>query len=131
LVHSAWHFPNPRLESDWIVKTGFRGFIGFMGRPGRQDFTMGVWQGDYLKYHPGLSCPTILCPAGRPPLKQSYGRSRIDPPAEWAFYGHLLPLWTPHTVQCTPMDFMGFEEHHYGSGYVVLGQGMLTWVRVC
>jgi hypothetical protein len=33
---------------------------------------MGVWQGvamDSLKYHWGPPCPTLLCPAGRPPLK--------------------------------------------------------------
>jgi hypothetical protein len=31
---------------------------------------MGVWQGvamDSLKFHPGLSCLTLICPAGVPP----------------------------------------------------------------
>jgi hypothetical protein len=34
---------------------------------------MGVWQGvtmDSLKFHLGPPCLTLLCPAGRPPLKR-------------------------------------------------------------
>jgi hypothetical protein len=41
---------------------------------------MGVWQGvgmDSIKFHPGLLCPNLLLPAGRPagkpPLKRLYG----------------------------------------------------------
>jgi hypothetical protein len=37
---------------------------------------MGVWQGvamDSLKFHPGLPCLTLLCPAGGPPLKWPHG----------------------------------------------------------
>jgi hypothetical protein len=40
---------------------------------------MGVWQGvamDSLKFQPGLPCPTLLCSAGGPPLKQTYGSFR-------------------------------------------------------
>jgi hypothetical protein len=40
---------------------------------------MGVWQGvamDSLKYHQGPPCPTLLRPAGGPPLKQPYGHFR-------------------------------------------------------
>jgi acetyl esterase/lipase len=36
---------------------------------------MGVWQGvamDSLKFHPGLSCPTRLCPRGRRPAANFY-----------------------------------------------------------
>jgi hypothetical protein len=36
---------------------------------------MGVWQGvamDSPKFHPGLPCPTLLCPVGGPPLKRPY-----------------------------------------------------------
>jgi hypothetical protein len=54
---------------------------------------MGVWQGvamDSLKFHLGLPCPTLLCPAGRPPLKR---------PARWAACSRLLPFWTPHVVR--------------------------------
>jgi hypothetical protein len=37
---------------------------------------MGVWPGvamDSLKFHLGPPCPTLLRPAGRPPLKRPYG----------------------------------------------------------
>jgi hypothetical protein len=36
---------------------------------------MGVWQGvamDSLKFHPGPPCPTLLRPAGGPPLKRPH-----------------------------------------------------------
>jgi hypothetical protein len=41
--------------------------------------TMGVWQGvamDSLKVHPGPPCPTLLCPAGGPPLTSVSGLAR-------------------------------------------------------
>jgi hypothetical protein len=62
---------------------------------------MGVWQGvamDSLQFHQG-PLPTLLCPAGRPPLKQPYIRFRGDPLAKQVACGHLLSLWTPHTVR--------------------------------
>jgi hypothetical protein len=37
---------------------------------------MGLWQGvtmDSLKFHPGPPCPTLLRPAGGPPLKRPCG----------------------------------------------------------
>jgi hypothetical protein len=37
---------------------------------------------DYLKFHPGPPCPTLLRPAGRPPPERPYARS-------------ILPFWTP------------------------------------
>jgi hypothetical protein len=43
---------------------------------------MFVWQGvamDPLKFHTGPPCPTLLCPAGMPPLKQLYRRFRGSP----------------------------------------------------
>jgi hypothetical protein len=49
-----------------------------------RSLAMGVWQVaamDSLKFHPGLPCPTLLCPVGEPPLKQPYGHDdgRIQP----------------------------------------------------
>jgi hypothetical protein len=35
---------------------------------------------DSLKFHLGPPCPTLLCPAGGPPLKWPYGRFRDGPP---------------------------------------------------
>jgi hypothetical protein len=52
-----------------------------------------------LKFHPGLPCPTLLCPTGEPPLKRPYSHCRGDPPAGWAFCGRLLLFWTPHAVR--------------------------------
>jgi hypothetical protein len=40
---------------------------------------IGVWQGvamNYLKFHLGLLCPTLLHLAGGPILKRPYGRFR-------------------------------------------------------
>jgi hypothetical protein len=64
---------------------------------------MGVWQRvamDSLKFHLALPCPTLLRPAGGPPLKQPYGRVRGGPPTGGSACGYLLPLWnwTPHAV---------------------------------
>jgi hypothetical protein len=50
----------------------------------------GVWQGvaiDSLKFHPGLTCPTLLCPVGMPVRQAACGR--------------LLPPWD--TLRHTPM----------------------------
>jgi hypothetical protein len=77
--------------------------------------TKGVWQGvalDSLKFHPGLPCPTLLRPAGGPPLKRPHGHFSGSPPTRRVpaafFYpfGHRSPyvcslhlfLWIPHKV---------------------------------
>jgi hypothetical protein len=52
-----------------------------------------------LKLHLGLPCPTLLCPAGRPPLKWPYNSFRSGQPAGWAACGLLLPLCTPYVVR--------------------------------
>jgi hypothetical protein len=61
---------------------------------------MGVWQGvatDPLKFPSGTLCPTLLDPAGGPPLKRPYSRFKGGLPA-----CSLLLLWTPHAVRlCT------------------------------
>jgi hypothetical protein len=57
---------------------------------------MGIWHGvanGLPKLIQGPPCLTLLSLAGRPPLKQPYGR------AERAACGRLLPLWTPHSVR--------------------------------
>jgi hypothetical protein len=64
-------------------------------------FAMGVWHGvamDSLKFHLGLSCSTLLRPAGEPPLERPYGRFWGGLPTGWASCGHLLPLLTRHAV---------------------------------
>jgi hypothetical protein len=69
---------------------------------------MGVWQGvgmDSLKFHSGPPCSTHLRSAGRPPLKQPYGRFKGGPPAEWAACGRLLPL----AVHVWP--YMAWRKH--------------------
>jgi hypothetical protein len=63
---------------------------------------LGVWQGvamDFLKFHPGPLCPTLLCPAGGQPLKRSYSCFSSVAPAGQAACGHLLPPWTPRAVR--------------------------------
>jgi hypothetical protein len=63
---------------------------------------MGVSLGvamDSLKFQLGPPCPTLLCPAGRPPVKQPCGRFRGGPPARRVACGHLLPPRTPNTVR--------------------------------
>jgi hypothetical protein len=50
------------------------------------------WPSNSLNFHPGPLCPTLLCPAGGPPLKQPYGRFKGGSPAGRAPCGHLLPL---------------------------------------
>jgi hypothetical protein len=58
---------------------------------------IGLWQGvamDSLKFHLGLLCPTLLHPAGGPPLKRPYSR----------FGGsRVLPLWTQDIPCRTPV----------------------------
>jgi hypothetical protein len=46
---------------------------------------------DFLKFYPGPSSPTLLCPAGRKPPKRLYGRFG-------AACGRLLSPWIPHAV---------------------------------
>jgi hypothetical protein len=54
---------------------------------------------DYLKFHPDLPCPILLCLAGGPALEQPYGRLRGGAPTGWSTRGHLLSLWIPHVVR--------------------------------
>jgi hypothetical protein len=63
---------------------------------------MVVWHGvamDSLKYHLVLPYPTLLCSAGRLPLKLPYGSFKGGLPAGWATCGSLDPfghhVWTP------------------------------------
>jgi hypothetical protein len=53
---------------------------------------------NFLKFHLGPPCPTVLRPAGGPPLKQHFGHFRGGPPTGQAACGRPLPLWTPHIV---------------------------------
>jgi hypothetical protein len=71
--------------------------------------------GDSLKFRPGSSCPTFLCPAGGPPLKQPYGRFRDGPPARQAVCSHLLPHWTPHAVRVWYKVSFGFPRQDAGA----------------
>jgi hypothetical protein len=57
--------------------------------------------GLYLKFHSGPPCPTLLRPAGGPPLKRPYGRFMADPPAGQAACSSLLSLWTPYALALT------------------------------
>jgi hypothetical protein len=64
--------------------------------------TRGAWQGeamDSLKYRSGPTCPILLYPAGRPPLKWPYSCFRGGPLSGWVACGRLLPPWTPHAVR--------------------------------
>jgi hypothetical protein len=59
---------------------------------------MGIWRGvaiDSLKFHLGLPCPTLLYPAGGPPLKWPLGHFRGGPPAGGTACCRLLPLRHP------------------------------------
>jgi hypothetical protein len=55
---------------------------------------------DSLKFHLGSPCPTILRPAGGPPLKRPCGCFRgglpTGPPAACS---RLLPFWTSHALR--------------------------------
>jgi hypothetical protein len=81
---------------------------------------IGVWQGvamDFLKFHPGSPCLTLLHSAGGPPLKQPYGHFRGGLPVGWVAYGRLLPLWTPHAVRLLanpsdPQQYKGLSWPH-------------------
>jgi hypothetical protein len=57
--------------------------------------SMGVWQGvamESLKFHPGLPCPTLLCPAGGLPLEQTSWPFQVWPVCR---AGGLRPSFTP------------------------------------
>jgi hypothetical protein len=63
---------------------------------------MGVWEGvamDSLKFHLGLPCPTLVRPAGWPPLKRPYRHFKGGPPTGWTACDCLPPPWTPHAVR--------------------------------
>jgi hypothetical protein len=69
--------------------------------------SMGVWQWVAMNAlpYPSTPCPSLLCPAGRLPLKQPYSRFRGGPLAGRATCSRLLPYWTPHAVRlwsCLP-----------------------------
>jgi hypothetical protein len=51
------------------VGTGGSGGFGHPIRPIREGLSL-----ESLKFHPAPPCPTLLCPAGRPPPKRPYGR---------------------------------------------------------
>jgi hypothetical protein len=57
------------------------------------------------KVHQGPACPTLLLPAGGPPLKQPYGCFRGCPPTRRKACGCLLPLRTPHAVRVWPRSY--------------------------
>jgi hypothetical protein len=64
-----------------------------------------VWQWvamDSLEFHPGPPCPTLLRPAGGPPMKRPYVHFWGGPPSGRAACGRLLPLWPPHAVRHNP-----------------------------
>jgi hypothetical protein len=71
---------------------------------------MGVWQGvamDSLKFYQGPPQPTLLHPAGGPPLIPPYGRFLGGLPTRLAASSRLLPLWIPHTVRQCPTFLLG------------------------
>jgi hypothetical protein len=72
----------------------------------RSPASLGVWQGmaiDSLKFQLGPPWPTLLCPAGGPPLKQPFSCFRGGSPTGWAACSPLQPFGTPHGVhQCLP-----------------------------
>jgi hypothetical protein len=53
---------------------------------------------DSLKFHSDSPCPTLLHPAGGPPLKWPYGQFGGGPPTGRVAWGRVLPFWTPHAV---------------------------------
>jgi hypothetical protein len=52
---------------------------------------------DSLKFHPGLPCPTLLCPAGRPFLKPFAAVLKValpqggQPAVKFYPFGHPMP----------------------------------------
>jgi hypothetical protein len=54
---------------------------------------------DSLKFHLGPPCPTLLRPAGGPPLKRPYSRFWGGLPAGRAVCGRLLPPWIALAVR--------------------------------
>jgi hypothetical protein len=67
---------------------------------------MGVWQGvamNSLKFHPSLPYPTLLHPAGGPPLKRPYDSFKGGPPLGQTACGRLQPfLDTPRRTPMPP-----------------------------
>jgi hypothetical protein len=82
---------NPQIKNVEKVRTAKAVFE--FGLSIKIEFTMGIWQGvamDSLKFR-----PTLLCPAGGPPLKRPYGCLSGGLPAEWVACGHLYPFGYP------------------------------------
>ena len=70
----------------------FYNFFFFSENRNFSSFLLSVIESFNIHYvSPGLPCPTLLRPAGRPPLKQPYGRFRSGLPTGLVACSHLLP----------------------------------------
>jgi hypothetical protein len=67
---------------------------------------------DCLKFYPGLACPTLLLPAGGPPLKRPYSRFSSGPPAGQVagLQPSSTPLDTPRRKPMTKYSRMFFPH---------------------
>jgi hypothetical protein len=86
---------------------------------------------DSLKFHPGLPCLTLLCPAGGPLPKWPYSHLWGGSPAGQAACSHHLPPWTHHTVWGFPTVYCSHSSVHghkarsiHGLPKVLLGPAM-------
>jgi hypothetical protein len=79
---------------------------------------MGVWQGvatDSLRFYPGPPCPTLLRPAGEPPLKRLHvvsGMARPQgeqPAAVFYPFGHPMP----YAYDFRPCDSLELQEPRF------------------
>jgi hypothetical protein len=82
---------------------------------------MGAWQGvamDSLKFHPGLPCPTLLNPAGGPPLKRPYScfKDGLQPSSTFLDTPHRTPMRKARRVARRVAPSVG-----YSLGDVVAG----------
>jgi hypothetical protein len=80
-------------------------------RTNSEQNNMGVWQEvamDSLKFFSDLPCPTLLRPAGGPPLKRPYTGG--------AAYGRLLPFWTLKGVRLCKTSQMKFHSSMINAG---------------
>jgi hypothetical protein len=73
-----------------------------------------IWHGvamDSLKIHPGLPCPTLLCPEGGPPPKWPLCCFRGGSFTGRVACRRLLPFWTPHAVRlCSAPEVADAED---------------------